>query len=155
MKYIPESMTLGVITLIYKNKGELDNLKNWRPITLCNLDYKILTKILTNRLKQINTNIINNLQTSGLMNKSIINNALNIENIINYIEENEEEALIISLDQEKAFDRVEHKYLFKVLEKYNFPNNFINLIKIIYSNIKTKIQINGCFTRLVFDYFEM
>ena len=146
MKYIPESMTLGVITLIYKNKGELDNLKNWRPITLCNLDYKILTKILTNRLKQINTNIINNLQTSGLMNKSIINNALNIENIINYIEENEEEALIISLDQEKAFDRVEHKYLFKVLEKYNFPNNFINLIKIIYSNIKSKIQINGCFT---------
>ena len=122
MKYIPESMTLGVITLIYKNKGEFDNLKNWRPITLCNLDYKILTKILTNRLKQINTNIINNLQTSGLMNKSIINNALNIENIINYIEENEEEALIISLDQEKAFDRVEHKYLFKVLEKYNFPN---------------------------------
>ena len=146
MKYIPESMTLGVITLIYKNKGELDNLKNWRPITLCNLDYKILTKILTNRLKQINTNIINNLQTSGLMNKSIINNALNIENIINYIVENEEEALIISLDQEKAFDRVEHKYLFKVLEKYNFPNNFINLIKIIYSNIKSKIQINGCFT---------
>ena len=146
MKIMPESISMGVITLIYKNKGNLDNLKNWRPITLLNLDYKILTKILTNRLKLLNTNIINNLQSSGLLNKSIINNALNIENLINYIEENDDEAIIISLDQEKAFDRVEHNYLFKVLEKFNFPDNFLNFIKIIYNDIKSKIQINGTFT---------
>ena len=146
MKTVPESMSLVVITLIYKNKGNLDNLKIWRPITLLNLDYKILTTILTNRLKLLNTNIINNLQTSGLLSKSIINDALNIENLINFIEENDEEAIIISLDQEKAFNRVEHNYLFKILEKFNFPDNFINFIKIIYKNIKSKIQINGTFT---------
>ena len=141
-----ESMNMGIITLIYKNKGNLDDLKNWRPITLLNLDYKILTKILTNRLKLIQTNIINNLQSSGILNKSIINNALNIENIIKYIEENENEAVILSLDQEKAFDRVEHNYLFKVLEKYNFPKNFINFIKILYKDVKSKVQVNGMFT---------
>ena len=142
-----ESMNIGIITLIYKSKGNLNDLKNWRPITLLNLDYRILTKILTNRLKLIQTNIINNLQSSEILNKSIVNNALNIENIIKYIEENENEAVILSLDQEKAFDRVEHNYLFKVLEKYNFPNNFINLIKILYKDIKSnKVQVNGKFT---------
>ena len=46
MKIVPESISLGVITLIFFKKGNLDNLKNWRPIALLNLDYKILTKIL-------------------------------------------------------------------------------------------------------------
>ena len=141
-----KTMNMGIITLIYKNKGSLEDLKNWRPITLLNIDYKILTKILTNRLKLIETNIINNLQSSGILNKTIINNALNIENIIKYIEENESDAIILSLDQEKAFDRVEHDYLFKVLEQYKFPVNFINFIKIIYRNIQSKVQVNGTFT---------
>ena len=110
------------------------------------LGYKILTKILTNRLKLIQTNIINNLQLSGILNESIVNNALNIENTIKNIEENENETIILSLDQEKAFDRVEHSYLFKVLEKYNFPNNFINFIKILYKDVKSNVQVNGMFT---------
>ena len=71
---------------------------------------------------------------------------MNIENVINLVEENDEEAIIISLDQDEAFDRVEHNYLFKVLEKFNFPDNFINFIKIIYNDIKSKIQINESFT---------
>ena len=141
-----KAMNMGIITLIYKNKGSMEDLKNWRPITLLNIDYKILTKILTNRLKLIETKIINNLQSSGILNKTIINNALNIENIIKYIEENESDAVILKLDQEKAFDRVEHDYLFKLLEKYKFPTNFINFIKIIYRNIQSKVQVNGTFT---------
>ena len=48
---LPESMKTGIITPIYKNKGCTENLKNWRPITLLNTDCKILTKLLTNRLK--------------------------------------------------------------------------------------------------------
>ena len=111
-----------------------------------NIDYKILTKILTNRLKLIDRNIINNLQSSGILNKTTINNALNIEIIIKYIEENKGEGILLSLDQEKAFDRVEHNYLFKVLEKYKFHERFIKFIKIIYKNIKSKIQVNGTFT---------
>lgn len=144
---LTETMKTGIITLIYKNKGNIDDLKNWRPITLLNIDYKILTKILTNRIKNIETNIINNLQSAGIKNKSIINNALNLKSIIDYIEDKDDKGLLISIDQEKAFDRVEHNYLIKVLKKYNFPKNFINFIKIINYDIKSKVQVNGSFTK--------
>ena len=144
---LSNTMKMGIITLIYKNKGNIDDLKNWRPITLLNIDYKILTKILTNRIKNIETNIINNLQSAGIKNKSIINNALNLKTIIDYIEEKEDKGLIISIDQEKAFDRVEHNYLIKVLQKYNFPENFIKFIKTINFDIKSKVLVNGSFTK--------
>ena len=54
-KELSDSMKIGIITLIYKNKGLNTDLKNWRPISLLNIDYKILIKILTNRLKMIQT----------------------------------------------------------------------------------------------------
>ena len=144
---LSETMKMGIITLIYKNKGNIDYLKNWRPITLLNIDYKILTKILTNRIKNIETDIINNLQSAGIKNKSIINNALNLKTIIDYIEEKDDKGILISIDQEKAFDRVEHNYLIKVLQKYNFPENFIKFIKIIIYDIKSKVLVNGSFTK--------
>ena len=144
---LSNTMKMGIITLIYKNKGNIDDLKKWRPITLLNTYYKILTKILTNRIKNIETNIINNLQSAGIKNKSIINNALNLKTIIDYIEEKEDKGLIISIDQENAFDRVEHNYLIKVLQKYNFPENFIKFIKTINFDIKSKVLVNGSFTK--------
>ena len=54
---LAHSMKKGIITLIYKNKGNVSELKNWRPISLLNLDYKILTKLLANRLKCITDEI--------------------------------------------------------------------------------------------------
>ena len=147
---MPKNMKMGIINLIYKNKGNVEDLKNWRPITLLNVDYKILTKILTERLKNQTENIINNLQSCGCKNRSIINNALNIQTIINYIQKENYDAALISFDQEKAFDRVEHNFIIKALEKYDFPENFIKWIKILYSNIKSKIIINGKFTEEIF-----
>ena len=110
---------LGIITLIFKNKGSPDEIKNWRPISLLNLDYKILTKTFTLRLKQNIIDIINDFQSCG-PNKSIINNALNSKTAIQYIQQNDQNFAIISLDQEKAFDRIEHNFVKIVLKKFNF-----------------------------------
>ena len=63
--YLPKNFKQSIITLIFKNKGSPDEIKNWRPISLLNLDYKILTKTLTLRLKNNIANIINEFQSCG------------------------------------------------------------------------------------------
>ena len=52
---------------------------------------------------------------------------------------------ILKLDQEKAFDRVDHSFLFKVLERMNFGENFRNFIKVIYSDVFSSVMNNGYF----------
>ena len=143
--YLPKSFKQSIITLIFKNKGSPDEIRNWRPISLLNLDYKILTKTITLRLKNTIANIINEFQSCG-PNRSIINNALNLKSIIKYIRQNDQNYAIISLDQEKAFDRIEHNFLKIVLQKYDFPPNFIKWFEILYTDIESKILVNGTFT---------
>lgn len=63
--------------------------------------------------------------------------------LIDLINQKDDEAAFLFLDQEKAFDRVNHNVLFKVLENFGFGENFISWIKIIYSNATTNLNING------------
>ena len=121
---IPKHFKQGIITLIFKkNKGSSDEIKiNWRPISLLNIDYKILTKKFTMRLKNSITHMINDFQKCG-PHKTIINNAPNLKSIKDYIDQNDQNFAIISHDQEKAFDRIEHSLLKIVLKTINFPSN--------------------------------
>ena len=75
---MPSSMKNGIIQLIYKKKGTATNFKYWRPITLLNLDYKILTKILANRLKLCIVYLLNYNQSSGVKQRDILDNILNL-----------------------------------------------------------------------------
>ncbi|CAG2249256.1 unnamed protein product [Mytilus edulis] len=59
------------------------------------------------------------------------------------MELNDISGMLISFDQEKAFDRVEHEFIIQVLRAMNFPSNFIRWIEIIYTNISSKVIING------------
>ena len=88
--------------------------------------------------------MINDFQSCG-PNKTIINNALNLKSIIDYIDQNDQNYAIISLDQEKAFDRIEQNYP-KIVLKNNFPPNFIKWLNIIYTDIESKVLVNGTFT---------
>ena len=107
------SQRRGVISLIFK-KGDRTKLKNWRPITLLNTDYKILTKALTNRLQQTLPSLIHTDQTACIPERTINDNLRLIQDAINYANETQTRLAIISVDQLKAFDRVSHNYLFKV-----------------------------------------
>ena len=143
-------MKLGYITLLYKkNKGKFDELKNWRPISLLNLDYKILTKILTNRFKANANTIFNNLQSCCPGQTKITDNTLNLQHIINYIENEDKHGALVSLDQEKAFDRIAHNYIIQVLKKFKFPKFFIAFIKIISYDTSSQVIVNGTFTQKI------
>lgn len=137
------SMKQAIITLHYKGKGDHRLLKNWRPISLLCTDYKIISKVISNRLKTVTHKLISELQTGAGKDKSILDNLINIDSIINYMELKHMGGALISFDQEKAFDRIEHNYLLSILEAYNFPNNIIKWIKILYTNINSSVLING------------
>ena len=113
-----------------------------------NVDIKILTKLLSMRLMYVLPNIIHESQTA-VYGRTIGNTIHLVRDIIDLANKNDEEAALLFLDQEKAFDRVSHEFLYKVLEKFGFGGSFIHWIKLLYSNASTMININGFLTSKV------
>ena len=68
-----------------------------------------------------------------------------IRDLIEIANENDEQAAFIFLDQEKAFDRVNHEFLFKTMKAFGIGNVFIDWVRKIYSNATSVININGFF----------
>ena len=136
----------GIITLICKNVEKSEYINNWRPISLLNVDYKIISKVLSKRLKLVLDKIISIDQTCSVPGRSIIDNNHLIRNIREYVEQKNIGCAFISLDQSKAFDRVSHEYLFKVLEAFGFGQQFIQWVKLLYSQIYSSIIVNGFFS---------
>ena len=133
---------LAVITLLYK-KGPRSDIKNWRPISLLNNDYKLVSKVLAERLKVVLPEIIHPDQKGCVPGRYIGENIRLIDDILHEIEEGNMPASILQLDQEKAFDRVEWRWLFKCLEKFNFGHKFIGYLKTMYKDSKSSVLTNG------------
>ena len=66
-----------------------------------------------------------------------------VEAMISYAKVTEENGVIVALDQEKAYDKVNHAYLIQVLRHLNFPESFINTIKFLYEPATTRVMVNG------------
>jgi len=70
-----------------------------------------------------------------------------IEEIIDLINKSDDEAYLITLDAQKAFDSVDHAYLLEVLNAYNFPETYINWVRVIYRNLEASVLVNGYTTQ--------
>ena len=112
---MPETLRQAVISLLYK-KDDPELLKNWRPISLLNVDYKIMTKVLVNRLKPHMSTIVHPDQCCSVPGRSSDDNATLLRDICDYLEVHERMACaFISIDQEKAFDYVDWEFLDRIL----------------------------------------
>ena len=136
----------GLITLLPKKDKNLKNLANWRPITLLNVDYKIATKAIANRIKKILPHIIHNSQTGFVAGRYIGENIRLLFDIIDYTDENEIPGLLFFTDFEKAFDSIDHEYLFKTLQFLNFGPSLLQWVKTFYYNTNSSIYNNGYFS---------
>ena len=129
---IPGSVTKGVITLLKKGGRHVwEGLDDYRPITLLNTELKILARVLANRLQRVISDLIGPEQTFAVKGRSIQDNLHLIREVLEGIEDDTEAALI-SLDQSKAFDRVDHRFLASVLETAGFQPEFRRWISMMY-----------------------
>jgi hypothetical protein len=138
---LPESHYDGLITLIYK-KGDPENIANYRPISLLNVDYKIFTLILTLRLQNVLGSILHDSQKQA-PNRYILENTRSILDLIYLFENTKEKGSLVFLDQEKAFDRISWDYLIQVLKRKNFGPNFIHWIQLTMVKPRSRIKINN------------
>ena len=138
----------GIITLLFK-KGDPQNLENWRPISLLNIDYKIATRILAQRIQKVLPKIINLDQQGYIKNRNISFNIRQIQDVIDYSENLNLDGAILFLDFRKAYDTVDRTFLFSVMEKFNFNAPFISWIKTLYNNSFSYITNNGWRSNLI------
>ena len=137
-----ETQRKASITTLPK-KGDLTLLENWRPLSILNTDYKIITKALANRLMYALPHIIYEDQTCNIKGRIIQYNLSIIRDMITYANTTKDKLSIVSLDQMKAFDKLDWSFLNKILEKFNFGSGFIKWINIIQTNISSAVKVNG------------
>ena len=139
---IPGSVTTGVIILLKKGgKHVWEGLDDYRPISLLNRESKILVRILANRLQLVISDLIGPEQTFAVKGRSIQNNLHLIHEVLEGIKD-DTEATLISLDQSKAFDRIDHRFLATVLETAGFQPEFRSWISMMYHNLQAVVQVN-------------
>ena len=143
---LSQSQRNGIITLLPKKDKDPLYIKNYRPITLLTVDYKILAKCLANRLKRCMDHLIHSDQSGFLKGRYIGTNIRLILDVIEYANENNLPGSIVLLDIEKAFDSVKHGFLLQVLKHFNFSDKFITWIKTIYSGRVSYVMNNGFLT---------
>ena len=140
---LPISQRRGIIKLIPKKDAELNLVKNWRPLTLLNCDYKIATKALANRIKPFLQKLISHDQTGFIKNRFIGENIRLIDGVIKYTAAKNIPGLLLFLDFEKAFDTLEWPFIQRTLQHFGFGLSFQKWIKVFYQDIESCVLNNG------------
>ena len=141
----------AVITLIEKQGKDRTLIENWRPISLINVDAKIISKVIAVRVRNVLPNIIHHNQTGYVKDRYIGETVRSIFDIMEFTDNENIPGILIFIDFKKAFDTVEWHYLFDCLKAFNFGPDLINWVKTFYRNIESCVINNG----LSSDYFTL
>lgn len=144
-------MTQATIALLLKKDKDSTSCGSYRPLSLLNADVKVLAKVIASRLENVLPHIISEEQNGFIKGRQLFFITRTLFNIIYPKHSAELPELVISLDAEKAFDRVEWEYLFAVLKKFGFGENFISWIRLLYSSPKASVHTNDVYS----DYFTL
>ncbi len=139
---MPNSMCQSILSLMYK-KGDKDEIKNYRPVSLSNYDYKLIAFVLAKRLQCVIKKLIHENQSGYVKGRFIgVNNRI-VQDILEYCEKKNIPGAIVCLDFEKAYDKLEWNFMFEALSQYNFGNHFIQMIRMLYTNPNFVVKNNG------------
>lgn len=142
---MPLSALAGVIKLIPKD-GDLSGLTNWRPITMIMMTYKIISKLLANRLKPLIPRVVDNQQTGFVPGHSITDNLLAFRLGEEFTRASKQKIALLKVDFVKAYDKVEHIFLWDTMEAMGFDYKCIVLVRGLVEEGFLKVHFNGLFT---------
>ena len=148
---LPISKRKSVMSLIFK-KGNEEDISNERPISLSNVDYRLLAFTLAERMRKVISEIVSNDQIAYIKGTwYIATNIRLVSDVIEYHDLTNKSGILLVLDFQKAFDTIKWRFLFKTLEFFNFVTSFITWIEAIYHRPEACLKNNGFLS----DYFDM
>ena len=150
-KCMSVSQTQGVITCLPKEGKPKHFLKNWRPISLLNVDYKIVSTCVANRIKLVLDYLISETQTGFMKGRYIGECTRLICDLLERVDEENIPGLLVLLDFEKAFDSIEWNFICEALNFLGFGNTIVQWFRTLYNNSKSCIQNNGYLS----DFFSI
>ena len=133
----------GIITCLPKPNKSRENLKNWRPISLLNVIYKMASAVISNRLKIVLHNLIHEDQKGFIAGRFIGENIRLIYDVLFETKNQNIPGLLLSIDFEKAFDTVSWKFISKTLDYFNFGDSVKKWIKLFQNGAESSILQNG------------
>ena len=141
---MPPHLNETFITLIPKHPGA-DCLASFRPISLCNTIYKVVTKIIVKRLRPLLPNLISPLQIAFILGRMGLDNMIIAQELIHTmtLKKGRTGFMAIKIDLEKAYDRLEWHFIMDVLELYRLPPSLIKLIMSCVSSSSISVLLNG------------
>ncbi|MEW8548783.1 MAG: reverse transcriptase domain-containing protein, partial [Candidatus Thiodiazotropha sp.] len=133
----------GIITCLPKPNKSRFHLKNWRPISLLNVVYKMASTVIANRLKTVLQNIIHEDQKGFLSGRFIGENIRIVYDILFETKQQNIPGLLLSVDFQQAFDSVSWKFINKTLDYYNFGPSFKKWIALFQNGSESAVLQNG------------
>jgi hypothetical protein len=132
----------GIITLHPKTK-EANNIKQYKPICLLNVIYKVFTKTLMLRLEKVMGRIINKSQSGFLKIRNIMDGIMALHEILHDTRIKKKDGLVLKLDFEKAYDKLNWDFLFECLKQRGFCAKWCEWIKLVMSSRTVSVKINN------------
>ena len=140
---MPSSFSEGMIFLIPKEGGDREEIRHWRPITILNSAYKILAKALSLRLQPLLGRLIHDTQTGFVKERSILDNIFTFWEAVSLARLREEPLVVLLLDFEKAYDRVDWDFLEATMLRMGFPWPWIQGVAALYRSAHSQVLLAG------------
>ena len=139
----PATTRKGLISLLPKSQKDTRYVKNLRGLTILNTDYKILAKALDNRLRTVLPSIISADQTGFMAGRNIGTNIRKTLDVMEFCKNKKLPAVIMSIDMNKCFDRIDYTAVFGALKYFNFGDNFVQWLSLFYNQFTVCTQNFG------------
>ena len=141
--FLPKEVNSTILVLVPKKVDSME-MKDYRPIACCNVLYKVVSKILANRLKKILPSVITKNKSAFIKGRLLMENVLLASELVkDYHKDSVTHRGVMKIDISKAFDSVQWTFVLRSLEALGIPERFIRWIRLCITTPSFSVQVNG------------